>query len=47
MRWKRLSEAHASERDRILEDYIDELHRKGTPPPPTQTERESTRPDRR
>uniref|UniRef100_A0A1I7WK86 FF domain-containing protein n=1 Tax=Heterorhabditis bacteriophora TaxID=37862 RepID=A0A1I7WK86_HETBA len=44
-RWMRMSENHASERDRVLEDYIEQLHKKGTPPPPTQQERERRRKD--
>ncbi|CAI5442455.1 unnamed protein product [Caenorhabditis angaria] len=39
-RWVRMTSTSSSERDRLLEDYIDDLHRKGTPPPPTQQERE-------
>lgn len=36
----------ASERDKILDDYIDKLDRQGPPPPPTQQEGERRR-DRR
>ncbi|CAD6198602.1 unnamed protein product, partial [Caenorhabditis auriculariae] len=44
-RWVRMTSNSASERDRLLEEYIDQLHRKGTPPPPTQQEREKRRRD--
>ncbi|EGT38095.1 hypothetical protein CAEBREN_28957 [Caenorhabditis brenneri] len=39
-RWVRMTTMSASERDRMLEDHIDNLDRKGTPPPPTQQERD-------
>ncbi|CAB3405168.1 unnamed protein product [Caenorhabditis bovis] len=39
-RWIRMTEMSANERDRLLEEYVDNLYRKGTPPPPTQQERE-------
>ncbi|EFP07631.1 CRE-TCER-1 protein [Caenorhabditis remanei] len=39
-RWVRMTQMSASERDRMLEDHIDNLARKGTPPPPTQQERD-------
>ncbi|CAI2344336.1 unnamed protein product [Caenorhabditis sp. 36 PRJEB53466] len=43
-RWVRMTEMSASERDRMLEDHIDNLNRKGTPPPPTQQERDRRKP---
>ncbi|CCD73720.1 WW domain-containing protein [Caenorhabditis elegans] len=39
-RWVRMTAMSASERDRMLEDHIENLGRKGTPPPPTQQERD-------
>ncbi|CAI4232230.1 unnamed protein product [Auanema sp. JU1783] len=44
-RWVRMTEHSATERDKVLDDYIDQLHQKGTPPPPTQQEREKRRKD--